>query len=105
MSVVASDVAERAVVAGASDRCGIRIVFEFCIGQAELGRFDAITRLLDTFDVSRASVSVMLAPLSITVPWKNMVPGRGEFYARVEAELVKRGRTDIGPLLAGLEQP
>lgn len=84
----------------------VREIFHHCLDALEARDFEPIRLLMADMvpHLAEYDVSVLLAPLSITVPCRDRVPGRVAYYNAVKAELELREFPErVGVLLQGLE--
>jgi hypothetical protein len=77
-------------------------IFHLGIDCCIAGDLTPMSEFMQALKLEDLSVAVMLAPLSITVPVAHEVEGRMQYFDRVCGELVRRERTDILALMAGL---
>jgi hypothetical protein len=59
--------------------------------------------MLDDLNDYNTDISVLLAPLSISVPVKNKLSGREEYYTALEQHLLQRDPARVEALLSGLK--
>ncbi|MBS3083335.1 hypothetical protein J4423_00875 [Candidatus Pacearchaeota archaeon] len=73
-------------------------------GMYHQGRFDEVNSLLRNMDLEHMTDQALITYLCVSKRAKNKLPYRQEFYEKVKASLIKRGRSsELPALLRGLE--
>lgn len=78
------------------------LIYRHMDSEMRSGHFDRISRVLSGVDVARYSVEILIGLLTATLPAKDQLDSRPEFFGRVEAYLRATGEYEDG-LLSGLE--
>jgi hypothetical protein len=89
------------------DKCGqtdtaLDIIFDQIDEMLLAGEFDRLNQLLIDTDTKQYSVDLLLGILTATLPAKDRLPSRTDFFPRVEQTLRSRGELKEG-LLIGLD--
>jgi hypothetical protein len=65
--------------------------------------FDSMNELLIDVDIESSTVEYLIMALSVTLPHKDELPFRNEFFEMIKDKLERDGEPDIDSLLLGLE--
>jgi len=81
---------------------GLDIIYDYMDERLISGEFDLINTYLSSLDIKNATLHLLLAILTITLPAKHELPYRKEFYKLCEQEIIRRNEMKKN-LLIGLE--
>ncbi len=69
-------------------------IYDTVDGLMRTGRLVELDSEVNGVDVRGSSTDVLLAYLTATLPVRSSLPSRGQFFARVQEELRRRGEDD-----------
>lgn len=89
-------------VGKAVDQAALDRLYESVDAMMKDGRLKDLSQELSSVEVGTTSVDILLGYLTATLPVKDTLESRTDFFERVQLELVKRGEDPL-PLLFGLQ--